>query len=282
MHDPVTLLMLAAAGAGAGLLGALLGVGGGVILIPTLVLGAGLSMHEAVGTSLMAIIAGSCSVGSINITRRTANLRLGMLLEISTAIGGIAGGLAAGEISGGILQGVFGVLTAVMGVMMWLGVGAGGSAEVPPPDAAGSLEGVPAVGEFGGVYHDPGEGGLVVYTVRNIPAAMGISSLAGLLSGLLGVGGGIFKVPAMRLLCGVPMKAAAATSNFMIGVTACAGAFLYYGRDQIVGPLTAAVVVGSLAGAAIGLRLNLAVKGRPLQRMFALLLIGMSIQMAWK
>ena len=99
---------------------------------------------------------------------------------------------------------------------------------------------MPDVGRLGSRYVDPADGRTVAYRVRNLPGGLGVSFAAGGVSGLLGIGGGVFKVPALHLLCGVPMKAAAATSNFMIGVTAAASAFLYYGRGEVEPALTAA------------------------------------------
>jgi hypothetical protein len=115
-----------------------------------------------------------------------------------------------------------------------------------------------------------------------LPIGLLISFVAGNLSGLLGIGGGVFKVPALHLLCHVPVKAAAATSNFMIGVTAVASAFLYYGHGNVRPGLTAAVVIGVLAGSAVGSIVNQYLGGRAVQRLFAVLLVAVAIQMIYR
>jgi hypothetical protein len=118
-----------------------------------------------------------------------------------------------------------------------------------------------------------------VYQIRRLWAGLGISFVAGNLSGLLGIGGGVFKVPALHLACRVPIKAAAATSNFMIGVTATASAFLYFGRGEIRPALTAAVALGVIAGSAIGSWISPRVQGAAVKKLFAILLLGVAVQM---
>ena len=264
-----TILLLVLSGAAAGGLGAVLGIGGGVILVPLLVLGFGVPMHLAVATSLLSVIATSSAVATTNVELGTANMRLGMTLELATAAGAIAGGLVAGALSAGVLQGLFAVLLAPTAVLMWRGRSAGSA----------TSDDVPDIGGLGGRYLDPADGREVAYRVRNLGGGMGVSFAAGGVSGLLGIGGGVFKVPALHLLCGVPMKAAAATSNFMIGVTAAASAFLYYGRGQVEPALTAAVVLGVLVGSRAGLALNARVSGPFVRRLFAVLLAVVAVQM---
>ncbi|MBX6313697.1 MAG: sulfite exporter TauE/SafE family protein, partial [Isosphaeraceae bacterium] len=137
-------------------------------------------------------------------------------------------------------------------------------------------------GWLGARYYDEAEGRVVSYRVQRLWAGLGISFVAGGLSGLLGIGGGVFKVPALHLACQVPIKAAAATSNFMIGVTAAASAFLYYGRGEVRPALTAAVVLGVLAGSALGSIVNRKIHGRFVSRLFAVLLIMVALQMFYR
>ncbi len=134
-------------------------------------------------------------------------------------------------------------------------------------------------GALGAVYFDEAAGQWIAYRVVRLWAGMAISFLAGNLSGLLGIGGGVFKAPAMHLACGVPMKVAAATSNFMIGVTAAASATLYYGRGEVRAEVTAIVVLGVLIGSALGSLVNRKVQDRFVQRLFATLLVMVSIEM---
>jgi uncharacterized membrane protein YfcA len=281
-----TIAMLA--GAGAGVLGAILGTGGGVFLIPILVLGLGVPIHHAVATSLVSVVATSCAVASTNVERGLANMRLGMVLEIATSLGAITGGLTAGLLDQRTLMRTFAVVLMPTAILMWRGRTDGDVAEVsgtvggahpdstvpPRQDVLGG-----STGRIGGRYDDPAEGGEVVYRVRRLWAGLLVSLLAGNLSGLLGIGGGVFKVPALHLLCGVPMKAAAATSNFMIGVTAAASSFLYYGRGEVELVLTAATVLGVLAGSALGTILNRHVRPAAARRLFALLLAAVAVQM---
>jgi len=269
-------LLLIAAGAGAGVLGAVLGIGGGVFLIPVLVVGFKMPMHDAVATSLLSVIGTSCAVGSANVERGTANMRLGMVLEIATAAGGLLGGLTAALLAARTLEGLFAALMVITGLLMWRGggeeAGAGNGQSAGPENHLG-------VGALGGQYIDPMTRKTVSYRVQRLWAGLSISFLAGNISGLLGVGGGVFKVPALNLFCGVPIKAAAATSNFMIGVTAAASASLYFGRGDVRPALTAAVVLGVLVGSVAGSLLNRYIGGPTVRRLFAVLLFVVAVQM---
>lgn len=280
-------LLLVGAGAVTGLLGAVLGTGGGVFLIPILVMGMGLKMHEAVATSIVSVIATSSAVASTNVERGIANMRLGMTLEIATSLGAIAGGLTAAILAPRTLEAIFALVLVPTAILMWRG-----RTEKPPltdlpgakptaaPDDRRPSTLSPAAG-LGATYTDPA-GGDVTYTVERLPAGLAVSFVAGNLSGLLGIGGGVFKVPALHLLCGVPIKAAAATSNFMIGVTAVASAFLYYGRGEVVPGVTAAAVLGVLAGSALGSFVNRFVGGRAVSKLFAALLAAVAVQMFYR
>jgi uncharacterized membrane protein YfcA len=280
------------AGAGTGVLGAMLGVGGGVFLIPVLVIGFGVHMHHAVATSIFSVIATSSAVASTNVERGTANMRLGMTLEIATALGGIVGGFLAGWLKPEILEGLFAVVVVPVALLMWRGRRGEEGPEIPlkpkpalvPVSALGSdAETVdPELGELGARYYDDFERREISYRVKRIWAGMGISFVAGNLSGLLGIGGGVFKVPALNLLCGVPIKAAAATSNFMIGVTAAASATLYFRRGEVRPALTAAVVLGVLAGSALGSLVNRRVHGATIRRLFAVLLLAVAVNMFYR
>lgn len=277
---PANAAVVALAGGLVGVLGAILGTGGGVFLVPILVLGLGLPMHHAVATSIVSVVATSSAVASVNVERGLANMRLGMTLEVATTLGAIAGGLTAALVPARGLEGLFAAALVPLALLMWRGRA---GLEDRPPDQdhvrAGPGE---SVGRLGARYLDESSGLDVSYRVRRPRVALGISFLAGNLSGLLGIGGGVFKVPGLHLACGVPIKAAAATSNFMIGVTAAASAFLYYGRGEVHPATTAAAVLGVLAGSASGSRLNRRVGGLAVRRLFAGLMVLMSIQMFLK
>jgi uncharacterized membrane protein YfcA len=282
---PLNVLWIALAGTATGALGAVLGTGGGVFLIPVLVLSLGVPMHYAVATSLVSVIATSSAVASTNVERGTANMRLGMTLEVATSVGAILGGYGAGWLSAYMLEGLFGIVLLPTAVLMWLGrveEGAKESLHADRPPSGSYPCDLEAIGALGGRYYDDQEQCVVAYGVRRLSAGLAVSSLAGAVSGLLGIGGGIFKVPTLHLLCSVPIKAAAATSNFMIGVTAAASAFLYYGRGEVRPVLTAATVLGVLLGSALGSHLNRRLRASGVRRLFAVLLLAVAGQMLYR
>lgn len=258
--------MLLLAGAVAGLLGAVLGIGGGVFLVPALVLWGGLPMKSAVAAGLVAVIATSSAVGSVNVSRGTANMRLGMVLELSTVLGALAGSAAAAWLPARLLIGLFGALLLAVTRMLW---SPPGREEKAPHDAAG--------GPLDASYDDNGK--TVSYRMKRLPVAHAVSAAAGALSGMLGVGGGVFKVPVLHLFCGMPMKAAAATSNFMIGVTAAASAFMYFRRGEVLPVSTAWIVLGVLAGSMAGVQLSARVQDAALRRAFSVLTLILAAQM---
>lgn len=238
-------------GAAAGFFGSLLGVGGGIILVPLLVLVFHVPIHFAIGTSIMTVIATSSMAGTFNLERGTVNIRLGMVLEVATAVGALFGGFMAGLISGPMLTVLFGAILPPIALLMWRKGNERSAGPVSETD----------------------------YQIRRLPLAMGMSLGAGTVSGLLGIGGGIIKVPAMAIFCNVPARIATATSTFMIGVTAVASAFLYFGRGQIRPALTAVVVLGVLAGSAGGTQVSRRLHSRQLIRLFALLMAFSAVQM---
>jgi uncharacterized protein len=269
------------AGAGTGVLGAILGTGGGVFLIPLLVLVFGVEMHFAVATSIVTVVATSCAVASANVERGTANMRLGMTLEIATSLGAIVGGLTVAGMDPRILEALFAVVLIPTAIMMWRGrtERAAENPDSPATESPSPTPSTESLGALGQRYFDPQLGRDVAYRVKNLSGGLGISFIAGILSGMLGIGGGVFKVPALHLLCGMPIKAAAATSNFMIGVTATASAFLYFGRGEVRPAMTAAIVLGVLSGSFIGSLVNQKIGGKLINRTFAVLLACVAVQM---
>lgn len=239
-------LVVFAAGAVAGAFGALLGLGGGVFLVPFLNLGLHLPMTAAAGISLATVIATSTQVSAGRTGKQLINMRLGMLLEVATAAGSVLGGLTAQLLAQSTLQRLFGVMAAFSAIVM---VGRLRRRNV-------ILDPTVDPGRFGGRYHEAESGCMVTYRVRRMPVAIGASFVAGNVSSLLGIGGGIIKVPVLNAWCGVPMRAAAATSAFMIGVTATAGAIIYYGHGQLIPELAAAAVLGVQIGSRAGFGLS--------------------------
>lgn len=273
------LILLVISGVGAGLIGSLFGLGGGILMVPVLSLVFKVPMHHAIATSLLCVIATSSAAASRNIRTGVANIRLGASLEIWTVLGAILGSSLAGMLPGRTLMIIFGATIGLMSVPMMRGV----PDEVRESDLAQTDAAADTfTARLDGRYFDHATETEVSYRVRRLPMAMGVASVAGVLSGLLGVGGGMLKVPVMSLWCDVPMKAAAATSNFMIGVTAAASAIIYYGRGDIEPLIGAASVIGVFAGSRTGAHVASHIHGHHLRKAFALYLLLVSIQMLWK
>ncbi len=274
--DTMATLMLALpwiyalTGAGTGLLGAMLGLGGGIFLVPMLTLLFDVPFRTAVAASLISVIATASVASTVNLGRGLVNFRLGMTLEIATSIGGLTGGFLAAVLAPKQLFAIFGVTLGAMGLIM--------ASRSGRRNIIADLDVAP--GLLGGRLEEGGQ--TYVYRLRRTPLALGASLLAGSISGLLGLGGGIIKVPILNSFCGIPIKVASATSAFMIGVTAAASAFVYYGRGDIDFPLAAAIAIGALPGSLLGARLAHAVEARSLKVIMALVLLIVGAQMAIK
>jgi len=224
----------------AGLLGALTGIGGGVLLTPILALHFGIPIRQAIGTSLVAVITTSAASSSVHLQRHTTDIRLGMTLELATAFGAAVTAYLVGYFNRNVLEGLFAgfLLYSSLNILLRRGKV---NQEAPPT----------------------GNNGVTVippYEPRHYPLGLGMSLFAGGLSGLLGIGGGPIKVPVMYIFMNVPLMVATATSNFMIGVTAAASAIVYYRRGDILvniaAPLAVGVFLGSLLGARLGPRVK--------------------------
>ena len=264
-------LLLIAGGIVTGTIGAMLGLGGGVFLTPFLVLVFHLPMHQAIATSILAVIATSSAGAAMNVERQIVNLRLGMTLEVATVIGAIFGGLTANVLSGDVLSKVFAVLLLCVSFMMiWRMRHSRG---ISTPIGAGA---------FPASFRDEAAGTVVSYSVVRVPWVMAVSLVAGNISGLLGIGGGIFKVPAMNMISGMPLKAATATSNFMIGVTAAASAFIYFAHGHLNPLIASPAALGVLMGSFLGVRINRRIKGVYLTWIFAVVLLLISLKMFWR
>lgn len=262
----------------AGLLGALVGVGGGILVVPALVLVFHLGIKTAIATSLVAVVATSTAAGSVYVGRGLTHMRLAMTLEMFTTVGGIAGGTIAVWISPSALAALFGV---IMGVTATLLLRTSDRpvrvAGVPPGQAA--LQGAEFPGRLAGTYYDAQRGQVIEYQAVRLALGAGVSAAAGVISGLLGVGGGFLNVPAMAVGMNVPIKVAAATSNFMIGVTAIASLFIYIARGYLSPLVAAPVAVGVSLGALLGTRWQARVSGRVLRRVLSVIVIAVGIEM---
>lgn len=270
------LLFLMAGGATAGIFGALLGLGGGVLIVPLLTLGFGLPLREAIGTSLVCVIVTSSSAASVYLRRNVANLRLGMTLELFTALGAMAGGLIAFALSDRVLAVMFAALLVFVAATMARGLSRGREPELAhTPEPAPSADIQTEDGD-GYVASLSGPG----YQVRNMGPGIAGSLLAGVVSALFGVGGGIVKVPVMNLVMAVPLRVATATSNLMIGVTASAGAVVYLYRGGIDPLVTAPAALGVFAGASLASHMADRVDIRVLRLLFVVMLLFTAVQMA--
>ena len=246
---PVVSFALAAiifvSGAAAGGVGALLGIGGGVFLVPLLNVALGLPLRNAAAISLATVIATSSSVSAGRSGEQLINLRLGMVLEVATVAGSLLGGLTAYLFSETTLQRLFGIVTTIGALAVLARVNRRNVVRDPSVDP----------GPLGGRYYEEESGGVVTYRVKRLPVGLLASFVAGNVSSLLGIGGGVLKVPALNGWCGIPMRAAAATSAFMIGVTATGGAIIYLGRGDLPPLAAAPAVLGVQLGSWAGLRL---------------------------
>lgn len=267
-HGAAGTLALLTAGSAAGLVGSMLGVGGGVFIVPTLVLLFGLPMPGAVAASLLAVVATSSASSASHLSKGTVNIRLGIVLETATVLGALCGAALAALVPERPLVAAFGLLLGVVCVLLWRR--AETEDEGPSSEPAGLL---------GEEYLDAATGRRVRYAVRRLPLALGTSFAAGNLSALLGIGGGVLKVPVLHLFCGLPMKASAATSTFMLGVTASAGVFAYAVRGRLDPVVAGTVALGVFGGSWLGTRLLPKTRDAGVRRLFALLCAFLALQM---
>jgi uncharacterized membrane protein YfcA len=253
----VSLLLLALFGTGllAGVLGALLGLGGGIFLVPALTLLFQLPMPVAVGTSLVGVIATSAGVASVAAPGRAGDVTLAMRLEVTTAAGAILGGVLAGVVSHEGLSILFGVVVFATAAYLVL--------KGRRRQAAGVSERL----------YDTS------YRARRWPLGLGFGMGAGVISGLLGVGGGFIKVPVMYGVMDVPLGIATATSNFMVGITAAASLFVYYGRGDVLPLIAVPTALGVFGGAMLGVYLLGRLRVSAVRNALVGLLVLIGIQM---
>lgn len=257
---------------GAGAFGALLGLGGGVILVPLLTLWLGVDIHYAIGASIVAVIATSSGAAATYLRDGLANIRIAMFLEIGTTTGAIFGAFIAGAIVGPWLSILFAVMLAYSAFAMFRRR----DAELPENVQMGPIA---AFLHLNSEYHDVALNRLVQYNVRGARYGLPLMFIAGAVSGLLGIGSGVLKVPAMDMAMRLPMKVSTATSNFMIGVTAAASAGIYFLRGDIVPFIAAPVMMGVLLGAILGTRVMSHVTSSSLRRVFVVVMLFVAVQM---
>jgi len=239
-------------GAAAGVFGSLLGLGGGVLIVPLLTLGFGLDLREAVGVSLVSVIMTSSVSAGVYLERHVADLRLGMRLELFTAIGALVGGSIAFLIDEEWLSVLFAALLGYVAMSMLRSDGS--------PEAQPASEGP-------------------WYEARNFPLGIVGATGAGVASALLGIGGGVVKVPLMHLGMGVPLRVAIATSNLMVGITAAASAVIYLIRGEIDPYVAGPTAIGVFLGASVGSRVAHRIDLRVLRWLFVVVLLYTAVQM---
>jgi uncharacterized membrane protein YfcA len=279
----LNLWALGGTGLVAGLLGSALGVGGGIIIVPVLTLALHLPIHVALGSSLVAIVANSCTAAGIYTKAKLTNVRLGLLLETTTIPGAIIGGLVVAFIAPSILSVLFGLVLLYVAYTM---VGSrylvsedvlSADNSIDPDNTPDSLS-----SSLASSYYDRNLDRVVAYKVGRVPVGLGAGFFAGIFSSLLGVGGGVIKVPVLHLVMGLPMKAAIATSAFMIAITTTVGALIYHYHGYIYPFVVAPLVIGIIIGARLGVELTQRARGILLRRIFGCLLFIVAVLMFLK
>jgi uncharacterized membrane protein YfcA len=257
---------------GAGLFGSLVGVGGGIIIVPLLVGALAVDIRHAIAASLLGVICVSTAGAASYLQAGLVDRRLGLTLLMATATGGIVGGYLGGLLDPRVLAAMFGIVLVVVAAQMLRS----------RRRVVAELAGEPTGLEFESSYVEPTTGAETRYRVQRVGLGSAISLVAGALSGLLGIGGGVVNVPTMNIVMGVPIRVALTTSTYMLGATAAASAVIYFSRG-LVDPLIAApVVVGVFIGARIGARLARRVPHNTLQLLFAAVALIFAVQMLLK
>ncbi|MDQ6694576.1 MAG: sulfite exporter TauE/SafE family protein [Chloroflexota bacterium] len=239
---------LAAVGFAAGLLGSLLGLGGGIFVVPALTLLFGVPTPVAIGTSNVVVVATSTGAASAYVQNRLANLRLSLVLLVSTVAAALISSLAASFLPDRVLSGLFAALLIYTALNMLRRSKPQVVVPLQNPSAQSNGNGM----DLSGSYYDAASARIETYIPRRVGTGVVISAFAGIIAGLLGVGGGIVQVPVMNMLMGVPLKAAAGTSSYMIGVTATSAAFVRYARGDVHSLLVVPTVLAVFFGARLG------------------------------
>ncbi len=258
----------------AGLIGALTGLGGGVVIVPLLTLAFHIDFRYAVGASIVSVIATSSAAAATYVREGFSNIRLGMFLEIATTLGALLGAYIATAVSTSWLSVLFGLVLLFSAVQ-------GPASERPGRQAGGDVQSdfskrLKLAGEYSGA-----DGAQIAYSPKHIPAGFALMGLAGAISGLLGIGSGAFKVIAMDRVMRVPFKVSTTTSNFMIGVTAAASAGVYFQRGFINPYIAGPVMLGVLIGATAGTRFLIRWRTATLRVIFMAVLIVLGSYMLW-
>lgn len=257
---------------GAGFLGSLTGLGGGVVIVPLLTLVLGVDIRYAIGASLVSVIATSSGAAAAFVKEGFSNIRIGMFLEVATTLGALVGAVLASKVPNAAIAVVFGIVLIHSAYLS--GRAQRDSLDDIPPD--------PLAQRLRLDSSYPTAKGPKAYRVRAIPGGFSVMFAAGALSGLLGIGSGAVKVIGMDQIMRIPFKVSTTTSNFMIGVTAAASAGVYLNRGYIDPGLTMPVMLGVLIGSLLGARLLAGTKTRVLRLVFAAVILVLGVEMIYK
>jgi uncharacterized protein len=255
----------------AGFLGALTGLGGGVVIVPLLTIVFHVDIHYAIGAALVSVIATSSGAAAAYVREGYSNVRVGMFLEIATTLGALLGATLVRHLHVSVISIIFGVVL-LYSAYASMTEHADSGANAGPDGLATKLR-------MDSTY--PGPNGLQSYHVRGVPQGFGLMFVAGVLSGLLGIGSGAVKVLAMDKAMKLPFKVSTTTSNFMIGVTAAAGAGVYLRRGYIDPGLAMPVMLGVLAGSLIGARVLARAKVKVLRLVFSGVIGVLAVEMIY-
>ena len=256
----------------AGFLGALTGLGGGVVLVPMLTLLLGVDIRYAIGASLVSVIATSSGAAAAYVKEGISNITIGMFLAVATTLGALAGATLATRISSSKISIVFGLVLIVSAFLSWRPQTINERNAAPDPLATKL--------RLNGSY--PEAEGMRSYNVQRVPLGWTLMFGAGTLSGLLGIGSGAMKVLAMDQAMKIPFKVSTTTSNFMIGVTAAASAGIYLARGYIDPGLSMPVMLGVLAGSLLGTKVLVKAHPKWLRRVFSIVIVGLGAEMLYK
>ncbi len=256
----------------AGLLGALTGLGGGMIVVPMLTLVFGVEMRYAIGASLISVIATSSGAAAAYVREGYTNIRVGMLLEIATTIGALVGAYLAGLISTNVIAIIFALVLVYSAYRSFR----------PLQEHVVGEEGDPLAARLRLASTYPTPNGMEAYSVQHVKLGFSLMGVAGILSGLLGIGSGAVKVLAMDQAMRLPFKVSTTTSNFMIGVTAAASAGVYLHRGYIDPVLAFPVMLGVLCGALTGARVLAGARVAWLRTVFSIVIVFLAVEMMYK
>ena len=272
MAPAVFLVALFFTAVGAGLVGAILGLGGGILIVPILTTLYGVNIHYAMGASIVSVIATSSGAAASYLRSGMSNIRVGLFLVMATTTGALLGAMLVGVVPVRWLEVTLGLALAYSALATFQQLGVELPGPVPDDPLAVRFR-------LHGTYYDGGLGRRVPYRATRVPAGISAMFGAGMLSGLLGIGSGAFKVLAMDTFMRLPMKVSTATSNFMIGITAAASAGVYFGRGDIHPLIAGPVALGVLVGAVLGTELMARMRNQTVRKLFLPVIVYLALSM---